>query len=61
MKIVCTKEEKEMLIPAIANSIRCLLHGKTGKEEICERMTTCTECAEQNIEWEIEDGENQES
>ena len=56
MKISCTKAEKEMLVSAIATSIRCLLHGKKDKDEVCARMLDCRDCAERNIEWDVKDG-----
>lgn len=56
MKIVCTQEEKEMLIESIVKSTLCpLLASIDCPVEICQRQQ-CTKCMNEKIEWEIKDG-----
>lgn len=55
MKITCSKEEKKYIVDALAQSYHCFPR-KEGQE--CSRMSSCSECVEQLVEWEIE-GENE--
>ena len=54
MKIVCTQEEKVMIIDALKNAVVCL-----APEEECNNQPTCSECIEGHIEWQIKDGERE--
>lgn len=55
MKIVCTQEEKEMLIETIVKSTLCpLLASIDCPVEICQREQ-CTKCMNEKIEWEVTD------
>lgn len=58
MKIVCTDDEKEVLIISLANSIHCpfefteSVHCKANPN-----LSGCIECIRENIDWFCADGE----
>ena len=54
MKISCTKKQKFMLIPAIARANDCLFPADIVD---CGKMENCEKCLEENIDWQIEDGD----
>ena len=59
MKIICTQSQKELLIECLKDSPKCLF----GQDIECPPMEELNggwcgnKCIEENIEWEIEDGE----
>lgn len=50
MKVICTEEQKQELINAMAYFRSC-----PWVTSECEGGISCAECYEKNIEWEIED------
>lgn len=58
MKIICTSDEKEVLMKSIIKSPICPFTATTDcPVEICN-ATECEDCVNKFIEWEIvEDGE----
>ena len=54
MKISCTKKQKRMLIFAMARSNDCLFPVDIVD---CRKMENCEQCLEENIDWQIEDGD----
>ena len=57
MKVICTTEEKELLVESIVKSPLCpLLESIDCPVEICQR-SQCIKCMNGKIQWEIEDGE----
>ena len=58
MKITCTKDEKEMLIISLANSIHCPFEFTESVScKVAPNLNTCMECVRKNIEWEVTDDE----
>lgn len=53
MKIICTKEEKRLILQAFEDANLCPFFSTFGV--LCSM--SCDACKEKNIEWEIEDGE----
>lgn len=55
MKIICTEMEKNDLLFCIKNSTSC----PNGKFECGDnnKYESCVECFNDQVEWEIEDGE----
>ena len=58
MKITCTQDEKEMAILSMATSESFCPFDKT-ESVVCTGgyHENCRRCIEKNVEWEIEDGE----
>lgn len=53
MKIICTKQEKELLIDNFISTYRCMLtHIECKYHDYYQE--SCKACLEKNIEWEIE-------
>ena len=55
MKISCTKKQKRMLIFAMARSNDCLFPADIVN---CRKMESCEQCLEENIDWQIEEGDD---
>lgn len=53
MKIICTEEQKPLIVEALASSYHCFSPTK----DHCKYVDSCSECLEKNIEWQIEDGD----
>ncbi len=51
MKITCTQAEKENITKLFLDSVNCVFDPMVCKH------TTCDQCIEASIEWEIKDGE----
>ena len=48
LKIICKKEEKEMLITILSWRVYCLFN-----EKYCGPETNCIECIKTKINWEV--------
>ena len=54
MKIICTEHEKAILAEMRIDSGICPFELK-----FCSKEINCMECFDNNIEWEIKDGEQE--
>lgn len=54
MKIVCTEEQKPLIVEALAMSCHCFF---PPTKDYCKYVDSCSECLEKHIEWQIEDGD----
>ena len=54
MKIVCTKDQKPLIVEALAMSNNCIFPKEAKK---CPKSFDCFECIEKTVEWQIEDGD----
>lgn len=59
MKIQCTAEEQKILIPILATNMMCPFEHSEKKVECYGEWDGCIDCVSKNVEWEIEDGEQQ--
>ncbi len=57
MKIICTKEEKTALVELIGgDQYKCPFAFNTN---ICSKYEDCKNCVANEVEWQIEDGEQE--
>lgn len=56
MKIICTEEQKPLIVEALASSYHCFL---PPPKDHCKYEDSCSECLEKHIEWQIEDGDGE--
>jgi len=56
MKIICTEDQKQLIVEALASSYNCFLPRDMVR---CKNADSCSECLEKNIEWQIEKGDGE--
>ncbi len=54
MKIICTEDQKQIIVEALARSYNCIF---PKEEKKCPESGYCAECIEKTVEWQIEDGD----
>ena len=51
MKIICTEDQKQIIVEALARSYNCIF---PKEEKKCPESCFCAECIEKTVEWQIE-------